>query len=330
MAGNMRVLFTCVLLAIISGCTNKPVFTVEVYQTPTPTQWMIDPFDSTPTPSPTFSPTPTVEFLPTFSPPTLAPILESVPTLTPSAGVMPSGFSPILYGKKFDADTFFILLGGVQGNTWLSPEQAAAQFSGAYPYDVYAFSKGGFQVYGYAPELSHPNNSYSLETDASFNEFGMVGVAQGWPVRQVIALELSLDNETYQNVVSDWLMGERIARPERGTLRIFRVDLEGDGVDEVFISATHLDESQHTSKSGDYSIVLMRKVVANEVVTLPIVADVYRSQELEITYPRTYSLANFIDLNQDGVLEVIVDYQGWEDVGAMIYQVNGQEITQVP
>jgi hypothetical protein len=243
---------------------------------------------------------------------------------------MPPGFSPILYGKKFDADMFFVLLGGVQGNTWLSPEQAAAQFSGAYSYDVCPFAKGGFQVYGYAPEFSHPSASYSLQTDSSFNEFGMVGVAQGWPVRQVIPLELSLDNETYQNVVSDWLIGEGIARPERGSLRIFRVDLEGDGVDEVFISATHLDESQHTSKSGDYSLVLMRKVVGNDVATLPIVADVYHSQEPEITYPRTYSLANFIDLNQDGILEVIVDFQQWEKVGAMIYQVKGQGITQVP
>ena len=73
----------------------------------------------------------------------------------------------------------------------------------------------------------------------------------------------------------------------------------------------------------------MRKVTGNDAVTFPIVGDVYHSQELEITYPTTYSLINFIDLNQDGVLEVIVDTQKWENVGARIYQINGQDVLQV-
>jgi hypothetical protein len=58
------------------------------------------------------------------------------------------------------------------------------------------------------------------------------------------------------------------------------------------------------------------------------VGDVYHSQELEITYPTTYSLMNFIDLNQDGVLEVIVDTQKWENISARIYQIKGQDVIQ--
>jgi hypothetical protein len=65
-------------------------------------------------------------------------------------------------------------------------------------------------------------------------------------------------------------------------------------------------------------------------VTLPLVADIYRSQEAEITYPRTYLLSNFIDLDQDGILEVVVDFHRWEEDGAMIYTIHGQEIAQVP
>ncbi len=113
-----------------------------------------------------------------------------------------------------------------------------------------------------------------------------------------------------------------------GTLQIFRVDLEGDGSDEIFISATRLDESQHTTKAGDYSIVLMRKVIGNEVVTTLVTGDVYSSKEPEVTYPRSYSLANFIDLNQDGILEVVVSFQKWEGFGASVFQVNGQEVTR--
>jgi hypothetical protein len=239
-------------------------------------------------------------------------------------------FSPIVYGKKFDADTLFLLLGGVQGETWLTADQAAAQVVGAGEYDIHTFAKGSYQVYGYAPEFSPTSQEYFLDTDVTLNEFGMIGVVHGWPIRQVIAQELPSENEDYQKVVLDRLRQEGISAPEMGVMHIFRVDLEGDGVDEIFISATHLDESRHTTRSGDYSIVLMRKVVGNAAVTLPIAGDVYHSQELEITYPRTYSLANFIDLNRDGVLEVVIDFQQWENVGALIYQVNGQDIFRVP
>jgi hypothetical protein len=35
-------------------------------------------------------------------------------------------------------------------------------------------------------------------------------------------------------------------------------------------------------------------------------------------------------LNQDGILEVVVDIQRWEGDGAAIYQIDGQDILQVP
>ena len=72
----------------------------------------------------------------------------------------------------------------------------------------------------------------------------------------------------------------------------------------------------------------MRQVAGNDAVTKLVVGDMYRSQELEITYPRTYSLANFIDLNQDGPLEVVVDIQQWEGFGARVFQIDGEDVIQ--
>jgi hypothetical protein len=266
--------------------------------------------------------TPTSTPLSTFTP-------SPLPTFTPAGMEMPPNFSPILYGQKYDANTFFILLGGVEGSEWLTPDQTVARFAGASEYSVYTFANQNFEIHGNTPELSPPNQSYFIGTDGTFNEFGMVGVAQGWPALQRDTQELSSDIEIYQQVVLDWLNAQGVSAPQLDVLRIFRVDIEDDGVDEIFINSTHLDESQHTTKAGDYSIILMRKVVGNDAVTLPIVGDVYDSQELEVTFPQTYSLANFIDLNQDGVLEVVVDVQKWEGDGAIVYQIDGQEIREL-
>jgi hypothetical protein len=313
MPDRIKVIFICVLVVIMSACVNNPVFTVEVYKTATP--------EGSATPVPQFTIPPV---------PTGTPIVEhSSPSTSAVKTRMPPDFSPILYGKKYDANTFFLLLGAVQGDTWLASEQSAAQFGGEWQYDVYTWANRTFPVRGQNPEFSPTSSSYFLGTDVNFDDFGMVGVLHDWTVRQGDVQELSADNEIYKQIILDWLESQGVTSPEIGVIHIFRVDLEADGVDEIFISSTHLDESQHLTKAGDHSIVLMRKVVGNEAVTLPLVTDVYHSQQAEITFPATYSLGNFIDLNRDGVLEVVVDMQRWEGFGAIVYQVDGQTVTEV-
>ncbi len=321
MAGKARVLFISILLSITAGCTSGPVFSVEIYATNTP-------YELSPAVSPA---TPDDPIIPTPASPIPLPPTETAALFTVAPVAMPSDFSPILYGKKYDANTFFFLLGGVQAGKWLTPEQAASLIGGTSEYDIRTSALDEFQVLGYAPQSTpiHPDQ-YTLGTDSTRDDFGMLGVAHGWPVRQGQVEELSPENETYRQVVLDWLRSAGIADPQLGSLHIYRVDLEGDGVDEIFISATHLDDSQHLTRKGDYSIVLMRKVAGNEAMTVALIADIYRSRDAEITYPRTYLLSNFMDLDGDGILEVVVDHHGWENDGALIYTIHGQKVTQVP
>ena len=320
MLRRARFLSFVILICITGGCIGRPIFTVEVYATPTPQGMASDPFF------------PTMEAQP--NPPTaVSPVVgETVmPTFTPAGAAMPRNFSPILYGIKYDANTFFLLLGGVQDGVWLTPEQAAANLNGTTEYDVYTSAGRNFQVLGYAPESTPIRpGQYTISTDIGVDDFGMVGVAHTWPVRQVQADELSPDNELYRNIVKDWLTEAGIADPQPKYMDIFRVDLEGDGTDEIFITAASLDDSQPAPKDGDYSVVLMRKIVGNEAVTLPLAADINLPGEKELIYPRLYSLAGFMDLDQDDVMEVVVDYHRWEENGAMVYIIHGQEIARVP
>jgi len=271
--------------------------------------------------------------LPTVTPislPTQTPLAEEVPSQAPTIEVTFMDFSPVVYAERYDANTFLFLMGGVTRDGWFTAAESAARYAGTGTYSLHTMTEGyKYLVQGMAPDFSPASQVYSIRTDVSLDERGMVGVLDGWDITKRDVTELSAEGELYQQVVVDWLKTQGVDEPQLGILQIFRVDIEGDGTDEVFISATHLDDSQHMTYSGDYSIILLRKVVGNDVVTLPVVWDVYLSQEAEMTFPRTYSLANFIDLNQDGVLEVVVDIQQWEGDGAIIYQVDGQNIIQV-
>jgi len=241
----------------------------------------------------------------------------------------PTDFSPVLYGGKLYDSTFFLLLGGAGKAEWLSPDESVARFSGEVTYSLHSLTqKAKYFLWGEKPELQQSCKIYTVSTEAVLDEGGFVAVVDGWDVTKRDVAELSADDPLYQQAVIDWLKTQGVDSPEIGDMHVFRVDLEGDGTDEIFISATHLDESQHTTQAGDYSVVLMRKVQGNDVITKLILGDVYDSKEPEITYPRTYSLANFIDLNQDGWLEVVVSYLKWEGFGASVFQVAGQDVLQ--
>ena len=241
----------------------------------------------------------------------------------------PTDFSPVLYGgKQYDSE-FFLLLGGASKDEWLTPDESVSRFSGEVTYSLSNMTQEAkYFLWGKTPEFSRTCKVYTVGADAGLDEGGFVAVVDGWAIMKRDVSELSADGDIYQQAVLDWLAAEGVDDPQIGTLQVFRVDLEGDGSDEIFISATHLDDSQHTTKAGDYSIVLMRKVSGNDVITKLVLGDVYASKEPEITYPRTYSLANFIDLDQDSILEVVVSFLKWEGFGASIFQVDGQDVIQ--
>lgn len=277
---------------------------------------------------------PTISFGSTLavSPSTPAvPLPTLAATVTPTAAVLPAGFSPILMGKKYDADMFFVLMGGVQEGSWMSVDQAVLRIPGAAVYDVYAFSSGPHHVYGYAPYEAIPQREYFqylLSTDSVFNESGMIGVAHGWQTTHQVAEELPPDNDVYQQLVKDFLAQSGMVDPQIGTMHIYRIDLEGDGTDEIVISDTRL-ESQHRAAAGDHSIVLLRKVTGSGVVTIPIVVDLYAALGYGNPFPCSYFVANFLDLNQDGVLEVIVGFDRWEAFGGSVHQVQAETAEKV-
>ncbi|HXF84477.1 MAG TPA: hypothetical protein VNK49_03730 [Anaerolineales bacterium] len=261
---------------------------------------------------------------------TATPVFTSPsPTFTPWDAEKPTDFSPVLYGGKLYDGVFFLLLGGVSREGWYAPDMSVARFSGEAAYGLHNMEYvDKYFLWGKSPEFSPACKTYFVGTDADLQETGFVVTLDGWDVIKREVTELAADGKFYQGAVTDWLKAEGVSSPRIEIMQIFRVDIEGDGADEVFISATRLDESQHTTKAGDYSVVLMRKISGSDVVTKLIIGDIYRSEELELTFPRTYSLANFIDLNQDGVLELIVEIQGWEKFGAAVFQIDGLEVIQ--
>ena len=116
--------------------------------------------------------------------------------------------------------------------------------------------------------------------------------------------------------------------------QLIRADLDGDGSDEVLVSLSRygrgLDERTPGpgAAAGDYSVVFLRRVVEGEVQTEVLSGVVYPEAE-DYTAPLQFSVAAVLDIDGDGVMEVILRDRYYEGIGAIIYRFSGTGLEQV-
>ena len=281
-----------------------------------PTPWVEGTQTALAMPSPS-TPEDTPVPLPTFSFPTSTPAVIFSP---PPEGT----FSPVLYGSGP-----FLLVGGFKKDRgWLSGVDASAYVDPETSYDFFS-PNGFFQVPGSAIEFNPTCRNYYMRSSVVLPT-PMVGVASGWISEKRVTRELSKDDPAYIQAVNEWFQSQGNSPTEIHITRVLQVDIEGDGVNEVLLSASYFkDASGHMTETGDYSVVLMRKVIGNNVLTIPLMKEYYVSSAPELSFPNTYTLAEAVDLNHDGTLEVVVDVSHWEGGGALVYRVDGQNVREV-
>jgi len=216
----------------------------------------------------------------------------------------------------------FRLLGGTKEGEWLGPEVVAPLMADDETYQIFGMDGPGGSAKGKPPVFEEFCRSYRVETDSYPLGGPAVGVTGNIDVTPRLAQEIPLDTAIYVDVLRDWLVGKGFPEPVVEISQILRVDIEGDGTDEVLISASHFVEpTGHDVEFGDYSLLLLRKVVGGSVETIPIVADYYYDAAMQ--FPLTYALTFPADLDDDGVLEILVGVERWEGSGIIGFEFDG-------
>ena len=103
-----------------------------------------------------------------------------------------------------------------------------------------------------------------------------------------------------------------------------RIDLDGDGTEELLIAATRLggagDFPPPSVTSGDYSLVVVRTTIDGMERTVDLVAEYYPKGQ-EFAAPNKHSLVAVADLNGDGRMEIVVDSKYYEGEAIFAYSV---------
>ena len=334
---HLQRLILVIGLFAISACSQSPVVVSETSAPPstkTVTPHKIEtetaPIDLTPLPTFSFANTalPTLTPLPTFALP-VTPVFQPTLVRTPQvlSGLTFDQINPIFYGKS--------LLGATFGDNWFSAREVYPLLGKPQVYDFYDQT---FQLFQATAVVLEPplGGAYQCGwlgvqfVDEGIGDISPVlGVKPGQSVIFRPVQKIANDSDLYEQYLQEWLLLQGFQSPELGIKNILLVDLEGDGVDEVILAATNIENSMgglHMAGAGKYSVVLMRKVIGAQVYTVPLVAKIYYNTA---NYPIIYDVANLYDLNGDGKLEIILSGQWWEGGGLFVHEVHGLNTVEV-
>ena len=239
-----------------------------------------------------------------------------------SATAMAADLHPIV-----EMDTGY-LFGGSADGKWIKAEKVDKTMKGRTSFRVFGLTQEVGKATGGKPKAAKEEACADMLT-VSFSpepKEGLIALSASWnalPRKPQIA---DPTEQVYVDAVRDFLKDRRISDPKVKITRILRVDLDGDGEDEVLISATNYftkdgDVPMDTAAPGSYSIVLLRRVVAGKVQTEFVAGELYVKDESSAS--NLYEIPAVLDLNGDGKLEVIVHSQYYEGSATTIYDCSG-------
>lgn len=155
----------------------------------------------------------------------------------------------------------------------------------------------------------------------------VIGVAGPWNALPRVPSVQDTTQRVYKAAVAD-VLRERDVEIEPATVRldqVLRVDLEGDGTEEVLIVSHRRRGSATTALANDYALVLLRTVVEGTVHQRPLEEEYYPEKCLAECAPSTYWIAAVLDANGDGTMEVVTGFRYFEGEGKRLHAVDRDE-----
>jgi len=231
--------------------------------------------------------------------------------------------------------------GATKNGKWIKADEAAKLLPDETTYRIYGLTESLDEAKGGKTKSEAGPCEDTLFVELSDKpENGVIALAAPWnalPRKPRIA---DTTQQVYVDAVRDFLKTKGIDQPKVKIHNILRVDLDGDGEDEVLISATNYfrkDESvPMRSPAASYSMVLLRRVVAGKVATQLIEGEFYpkaypkaAQDEGRFDAPNAYKVIATLDLDGDGKMEIVIDSDYYEGEMTTIYQYDPKKAQAV-
>ena len=245
------------------------------------------------------------------------------------------GFFPVVAATNHSKGKLTgYLLGGWSPKGWLQDKAAASLLRGQEPYRFYSLTGEMGTAVGSRPFLFQEEGPCPETLAVTFAD-PPVGqgdlVAVGGPFQALPRQPRLQDTnqQVYKEATAAILRQKGLTHPVIHLTQVMRIDLEGDGLEEVIVSATYYAQGLGPSASpGDYSLVFLRQLVKGKVVTSIITGD-YFPQGVKFGAAGEHRVGAVLDLNGDGAMEIILFGRHYEGDWVTAYQIKGGKVIQL-
>jgi len=230
------------------------------------------------------------------------------------------------------------LFGAISDGKWIKADETAKLIGDETTYRVYGLTQalGDAKAGKPKPEGAPCEKTLAVSLSPE-TEKGVIAIAAPWNALLRKPQVTDPTQKVYLDAVRDFLKTKGIEQPEVKIDNILRVDLDGDGEEEVLISATNYfrkdDSVPMRSPAASYSMVLLRRVVAGKVETQLIVGEFYpkaypkaAQEEGRFDAPNAYKVIATLDVDGDGKMEVVIHSDYYEGEETTIYRCEPKKV----
>ena len=226
------------------------------------------------------------------------------------------------------------LFGAISDGKWVKAGETKKLISDETTYRMYGLTQALGEAKGGKPTEPEgvPCEEIWAVSLSRKPEDGVIAIAASWNALPRKPKVIDTTQKAYVDAVRDFLKTKGIEQPKVKIDNILRVDLDGDGEEEVLISATNYFSKRLPMRSpaGSYSMVLLRRVVAGKVETQLVQGEfhpkAYVSKEGSFDAPSSYKVMATLDLDGDGKLEVVVGSDYYEGEEMTIYGCDPKKV----
>jgi hypothetical protein len=231
------------------------------------------------------------------------------------------------------------LFGATSNGKWIKADEAAKALPGETTYNVYGLTQSLGQAKGSEPKASEEHDCSDVLTVSlsPTPEKGVIAPAAPWNALPRKPRVADTTQQVYVDAVRDFLKTKGIEQPKVKIDNILRVDLDGDGEEEVLISATNYFSKQDRvpmrSPAASYSMVLLRRMVAGKLETQVIEGEFYpkayptpTENDASFNAPNAYKVIATLDLDGDGKMEIVVGSNYYEGEATTIYRCDPKKV----
>jgi hypothetical protein len=228
------------------------------------------------------------------------------------------------------------VFGAVANGKWVKADEAVKSLHGQMAYRIYGLNQPIGEAKGSKPKPSEEDvcSDMFVVSLSPKPKKGVIAIAAPWNALPRKVQTIDRTQKVYVDAVRDFLRTKGIEQPKVKIDNIVRVDLDGDGEEEVLISATNYFSKEHIvpmrSPAGSYSMVLLRRVVAGKVETQLVEGEfhptAYVRKDDSFDAPNVYTLMAVLDLDGDGKMEIVVNSSYYEGASTTIYRCQPRKV----